>query len=171
MMARRRRESGFESSVELASRLPWWLGIILAVVSYLVLHQIADAPVVSPVNPHDVAGSIAAQLAPTLGRSLATFGQYLLPVIFLVGAALSAAKAYRNRTVIRGVPDRPARVRPAQDPATPVPRTTPTLGARPTAPACPSCGAAMVRRVAKRGANSGREFWGCSRYPACKGIR
>jgi endonuclease YncB( thermonuclease family) len=35
---------------------------------------------------------------------------------------------------------------------------------------CPKCGAEMRRRVAKRGRNKGREFWGCSRYPACKGI-
>jgi len=29
----------------------------------------------------------------------------------------------------------------------------------------------MVRRTAKRGANSGNEFWGCSQYPGCKGTR
>jgi restriction system protein len=40
-----------------------------------------------------------------------------------------------------------------------------------TAPACPSCGSAMVRRVAKRGANAGNAFWGCTQYPACKGVR
>ena len=34
---------------------------------------------------------------------------------------------------------------------------------------CPRCGSAMVRRVAKKGSYSGREFWGCSRYPACRG--
>lgn len=35
---------------------------------------------------------------------------------------------------------------------------------------CPACGAAMVRRVAKKGPNAGGQFMGCSRYPACKGI-
>lgn len=39
------------------------------------------------------------------------------------------------------------------------------------APACPTCGAAMVKREAKRGANAGNVFWGCSTYPSCKGIR
>lgn len=38
-------------------------------------------------------------------------------------------------------------------------------------PACPVCQSAMVRRTAKRGANSGNAFWGCSQYPGCKGIR
>lgn len=34
---------------------------------------------------------------------------------------------------------------------------------------CPLCGNAMVRRTAKRGANAGRWFLGCSAYPSCKG--
>jgi len=37
-------------------------------------------------------------------------------------------------------------------------------------PTCPRCGSAMVLRVAKQGANKGGQFWGCSRYPHCKGI-
>lgn len=35
---------------------------------------------------------------------------------------------------------------------------------------CPRCGAPMKRRTAKKGTNAGKEFWGCSRYPQCKGI-
>lgn len=38
-------------------------------------------------------------------------------------------------------------------------------------PRCPSCGSDMVRRNARRGANAGNAFLGCSRYPACKGTR
>jgi restriction system protein len=41
----------------------------------------------------------------------------------------------------------------------------------PPTPACPKCGGEMVQRLAKRGANAGREFWGCRRYPECSGIR
>ena len=48
----------------------------------------------------------------------------------------------------------PASTRPAEQP-----------------PACPACAKAMVRRVAKRGANAGSEFWGCPGYPACRGTR
>ena len=33
---------------------------------------------------------------------------------------------------------------------------------------CPSCGKAMVLRTAKRGANAGGQFWGCSGYPQCR---
>lgn len=38
------------------------------------------------------------------------------------------------------------------------------------APKCPKCGAAMVRRLQRKGQNKGREFWGCSNYPNCNGI-
>jgi restriction system protein len=34
---------------------------------------------------------------------------------------------------------------------------------------CPKCQATMVRRTAKRGPNAGSSFWGCSKYPACRG--
>ncbi|MDX9980508.1 MAG: four helix bundle suffix domain-containing protein [Lentisphaeria bacterium] len=39
------------------------------------------------------------------------------------------------------------------------------------APVCPCCGKAMTRRKAQSGKNAGREFWGCTGYPDCKGVR
>jgi len=41
----------------------------------------------------------------------------------------------------------------------------------PDAPACPECGKPMRRRKAKTGPNAGKEFWGCTGYPACKTTR
>ena len=35
--------------------------------------------------------------------------------------------------------------------------------------ACPVCGQRMALREAKRGPNAGSQFWGCTRYPLCKG--
>lgn len=37
-------------------------------------------------------------------------------------------------------------------------------------PPCPKCGAEMVQRTARSGANAGNVFWGCSNYPRCRGI-
>jgi restriction system protein len=37
-------------------------------------------------------------------------------------------------------------------------------------PACPKCGSTMILRTAKKGANVGGQFWGCSKYPECRGI-
>lgn len=39
------------------------------------------------------------------------------------------------------------------------------------APVCPKCGRPMIKRVAKKGMNSGKEFWSCSSYPNCNGTR
>ncbi len=38
-------------------------------------------------------------------------------------------------------------------------------------PTCPKCGSVMVLRTAQRGPNRGRQFWGCSNYPRCRGVR
>ncbi len=37
-------------------------------------------------------------------------------------------------------------------------------------PFCPKCGSVMALRTAKKGAYSGNNFWGCSKYPKCKGL-
>ena len=38
-------------------------------------------------------------------------------------------------------------------------------------PDCPKCGELMVRRLAGKGRNVGGAFWGCKRYPRCRGTR
>lgn len=51
---------------------------------------------------------------------------------------------------------------------------SPASGARVSkaeVPDCPKCGSTMAKRVAKQGENAGKPFWGCSRFPACRGIR
>ncbi|OXY82396.1 nuclease-related domain-containing protein [Oceanimonas doudoroffii] len=37
-------------------------------------------------------------------------------------------------------------------------------------PACPRCGAGMLLRESKRGANAGEPFWGCSQFPKCRAV-
>ena len=39
------------------------------------------------------------------------------------------------------------------------------------APLCPQCGKPMIKRMAKKGTNSGKPFWSCSDYPNCNGTR
>lgn len=38
-------------------------------------------------------------------------------------------------------------------------------------PACPKCGEPMVKRIGKAGAHAGKAFWGCARFPACRGMQ
>lgn len=37
-------------------------------------------------------------------------------------------------------------------------------------PNCPNCGKPTVLRTAQKGKNAGKQFWGCSGYPDCKGV-
>ena len=37
------------------------------------------------------------------------------------------------------------------------------------APLCPKCQGTMVRRTARKGPMAGYDFWGCKRFPRCKG--
>ncbi len=36
-------------------------------------------------------------------------------------------------------------------------------------PLCPICNSGMVVRIAKQGFNAGGEFWGCTKFPNCRG--
>lgn len=90
----RRKQSPFEDLVELISKLPWWVGVLLAVVAYLWLHGIASREIAMTGQTSDLA-NVAGQSAI---KTLATFGQYLLPFAFMAGAAMSAyGRSKRNK--------------------------------------------------------------------------
>ncbi|MDO9031988.1 MAG: restriction endonuclease [Hydrogenophaga sp.] len=289
-MARRKKTSTADELLELVAMLPWWAGVLLALVSYFVLHNIASQPVVAPTQP----GQMGAMVTQSIWKSLATAGQYLLPFICLLGAATSAWRrrerknlvvdvarsqatdaldgmswrefemlvgegfrlqgyqvvetggggadggidlvltkpgknggekflvqckqwrAYkvgvdvvrelygvmaakgatggfvvtsgrftdeainfasgRNVTLVDG-PQLHGLLQQAQADSELSPGQKPVATvARSPAPsvqglACPLCAKPMVRRTAKRGANAGNEFWGCTGYPACRGTR
>lgn len=38
-------------------------------------------------------------------------------------------------------------------------------------PTCPDCGRSMVKRTARKGPSIGVSFWGCERFPQCRGTR
>ena len=39
------------------------------------------------------------------------------------------------------------------------------------APNCPRCNETMALRTAKKGANKGKSFWGCSTFPKCRAMK
>ncbi|HYP67540.1 MAG TPA: restriction endonuclease [Thiobacillaceae bacterium] len=273
-----RKQSLVEDLIEITSKFPWWVGVVLAIAAYFWLHSVSTSDVTAVAQ----AGKMGEFLRQNIFKTLATFGQYVLPFAFLVGAAMSAYGRYKRmalhaqvagspdwgalndmswqqfealvgeafrlkgyvvtetggggadggidlvlrkegetflvqckqwkaykvgvstvrelygvmaakaavggyvvtsgvftdeaqafaagrniklmdgkalHALIRGVsvPDKAASASPAVATA--------------SAPACPVCQSVMVTRTAKRGANSGNAFWGCSQYPACKGTR
>ena len=38
-------------------------------------------------------------------------------------------------------------------------------------PSCPQCQSPMVKKTATRGPHAGGEFWGCPKFPKCRGMR
>ena len=81
-----------------------------------------------------------------------------------LGIAVPPPPAYRPKPPV----SRPrALTQPSPFPV----RTTTSPVPRQHTPSCPTCGSSMRRRTARRGLRSGRAFWGCSRYPSCRGTR
>ncbi len=66
---------------------------------------------------------------------------------------------YSEQLAVARLAERERRQRDQADPSDPTDRI----------PACPQCGKPMVLRTAKAGKSVGRQFWGCSGYPQCKG--
>lgn len=285
-MARRKKTSVAEDLMDLVAMLPWWAGMALALVGYLLLHAVASQAVVAATQP----GQMGAMLTQSIWKAVASVGQYVLPIICLAGAGMSAwRRRVRQNLVIDVVQSqasdsldgmswrefemlvgegfrlqgyqvvetggggadggvdlvlrRPGTagnetflvqckqwrafnvgvdvvrelygvmaakgaaggfvvtsgrfteaaisfasgrnvtlidgrklhglLREAKGASTASPNA-PT--AQPSVPqlnasSCPVCAKPMVRRTAKRGANAGGEFWGCTGYPACRGTR
>jgi len=70
------------------------------------------------------------------------------------------------------VPKRPPP--PPPPPVTTVSRNAPTAASirpKPSIPQCPICASAMKLQTARKGRNAGKQFWGCVRFPSCKGSR
>ena len=274
----RRKQSPVEDLIEITSKLPWWVGVVLAIAAYIWLHSVAAAEGTAVVQP----GKMGDFVGQTLFKTLASIDQYLLPIVFLLGAAMSAYGRYTRRALheqVAASPDRGALndmswqqfealvgeafrrkgyvvtetggggadggidlalkkdgetflvqckqwkvykvgvttvrelygvmaangatggfvvtsgvftdearafasgqnielldgkalhalIRGVTVPSKPTPVLK--VVASTSEPVCPVCQSTMVKRTAKRGANSGNAFWGCSQYPACKGTR
>ena len=98
-MARKRRSSPLEDMLDLVSFLPWWAGVSLAVVSYVFLHRLATPVQVTAVQPGQIAG-LAMQ---SMISAFAYAGQFIVPIIGLVGAVMSAIRRKQRSALITDV--------------------------------------------------------------------
>ena len=98
-MARRKNTSAFEGLFELAAMLPWWVGTILAAVAYGVLHRYAVAEVSTIVAPGQIGQMVAGQMT----KAFATYGQYIVPLLLLAGAAASYLGRRKREGLVRDV--------------------------------------------------------------------
>jgi len=149
-MTRRGKSSPAEVFIEIASKLPWWLSLVLAGVSYLALHAFTNHPLKPIAHGH-----VADSMIPAVLKGLASAGQYILPILFGFAAILSFFKRAKPDTMQTSLyASKPLNSKSVN-----------------STPMCPVCSSPMVMRSAKKGSNAGNAFWGCSNYPRCKGTR
>ena len=98
----RTKTSPIEDVMLMAGKLPWWVGILLALVSYLLLHAIAARPVAPITGP----GNIGDFAVKNLIKTMAMFGQLILPMVFVVGALISGISAARQKKLYNTVAKR-----------------------------------------------------------------
>lgn len=269
-----RKSSPFEDIVETCAALPWQVGVVLAAISYFLLHRFALIPGGAPAIDLQRPGGAAS----VLGGTLAYYLQYIVSGACLLGALVSAIKRRRRRALhaqLAGAPTRTSLdrlswrefelvvgeyfrrkgfeveerggagpdggvdlvlrlgrdrylvqckqwksrsvgvavvrelfgVMAAEEAVggfvvssgsftdearrfaegraielVDAPRFLAGIAAdgladgrsRPgpaQVPDCPDCGSPMVQRQARRGTTVGQRFWGCSRFPSCRGSR
>jgi restriction system protein len=284
-MARKRKTSPLEDMLDLVSLLPWWAGVAIAVIGYVVLHRMAAPVQVAAVQP----GQVSHLMTQTVIAGLATAGQYIVPLVGLAGAAMSFFRRKQRTALVADVAqansanaldgmtwrefellvgeafrlqgyrvtenggagpdggidlvltkgnekflvqckqwkafkvgvdvvrelygvmaakgatggfvvtsgrftddaevfadgrnvqlvDGPKlfemikQARKSLTTSTKQPASKPHVVQQEAAVehACPQCGSSMVKRTARKGGNAGGEFWGCSKFPTCRGVR
>ena len=98
-MARRKKTSPAEDLMDLVAMLPWWAGVVLALASYLLLHGVASQPVVVTTPP----GQMSTMVTQTLWKTFASIGRYVLPIICLAGAGMSAWHRQERQRLVANV--------------------------------------------------------------------
>ena len=142
-----RRSSLFEDLMTVTAKFPWWVGVLLAIASYLGFHAIAAAPDAPVPQTLEKFGDFTRG---SLFKALAGFLQYVLPAGFLFGMIGSLISRQKKKDSVD-----------LFDAGT----------ASDSGAGCPSCGAPMKLRTARRGESSGERFYGCSKFPKCRGTR
>lgn len=84
-----RRSGILEEIWYITSRVPWWVSACLALLFYLVLGYWADMDVPRPTR----AQSLGAVAVTAVTKTWAGIGQFVVPAVFLFGAAASAVRS------------------------------------------------------------------------------
>ncbi len=99
-MARRKNTSN--GLFEVIFSLPWWLNILIAVVLYFGIHQLAGMQIPPEKHPGAMSEAVIKQLI----KGFAVVFQYLVPLIFIIGAIGSAANGRQRRSAFDMTSDR-----------------------------------------------------------------
>ena len=88
----RRKQSPAEDLIDIVSTLPWWAGILLAGISYTLLHLY-----VINTSPQFSGQELSTVIQGNILHTLSNIGQYLLPILFGFGALISAVKGFQRK--------------------------------------------------------------------------
>lgn len=101
-MARRKKSSPLEDVLDLLAMLPWWVCLVLAAVSYFLLHRLAV-----PIQASNIQGQGGAMVGPMVQKAiihgLANAGQYIVPLLCIAAAALSAWRRKQRQALVSDV--------------------------------------------------------------------
>lgn len=101
-MARRKKSSPLEDVLDLLAMLPWWVCLVLAAVSYFLLHRLAV-----PIQASDIQGQggamVGAMMQKAIIHGLANAGQYIVPLLCIAAAALSAWRRKQRQALVSDV--------------------------------------------------------------------
>lgn len=95
----RRNQSAIEGAVIVASKLPWWISILLAIIFYFVFNHLAithSQPLTGPKNIGQFAGN-------QLFLYLSLFGKFVVPFIFTVGSIVSFFNGLKRKRLYSSV--------------------------------------------------------------------
>lgn len=98
-MARRSKASSFDDSVAFAALMPWWACVAVAVISYFALGALARPVVVTGIQSNQ----LPLAMARSVMQGLATVAQYLVPLVCLLGAVVSASQRRRRSALLDGI--------------------------------------------------------------------
>ena len=99
MPRRRAKTSPIEDFVALVTLMPWWTCVAFALVSYLVLHGLAQPVVPSNIDPHHLEQLVTLSLI----TGLAMVGQFVVPIACLFVAGVSATQRHRRGSLLASV--------------------------------------------------------------------
>ena len=88
-MARRKKTSPIEDLLDIASSIPWKISLIIAVISYFFFHYFATQALPVATDLKSITDSLPKQIFINFSKFL----QYIIPVVFVIGACVSSFKS------------------------------------------------------------------------------
>jgi restriction system protein len=77
----RKSSNAIANIIQIGMRLPWWISLLSAAAIYLLLHHYAQTEIPQSTGPQNIAGPIIASVI----KTGASFGQYAVPGLLLMG--------------------------------------------------------------------------------------